>query len=298
MTLQIITWLWAQPGGRTQFTAMHVNIFAAMVRRHCTLPIRLSCVTDMPDGIDPSIRIIKPPGAFVGMETARWRRGRPNCYRRLVMFRRDAAKIFGKRFVSMDLDVVIAGNIDAILSREEDFVICSPSQVGARWCYNGSMMLMTAGARPRVFEEFTPEGAELASTKFVGSDQAWLGHILGRGEATWGPADGVVRWGQADCGTLMFFPGHVKPWDAIGHPWVAEHYRLEGGRSGLILGHKRGVWDDAAAALDERDYDSVIAFRQSAAHWPGPVDAVADNLPHARCLARMLGVDHLRMCGV
>jgi hypothetical protein len=158
--------------------------------------------------------------------------------------------------------------------------------------------MLTAGARPQVYEKFSPAGAEEASRRFVGSDQAWLAHVLGRGEATFRPDQGVTRWGQANKGAIMFFPGHVKPWDAIGDPWVGEHYRLTSGRSGLVLGRKRHVWDEAKAALEEQDFDGVIAFTQTAAHWPEPVDAIADNLPHAQALARMLGFDNLRLCGV
>ncbi len=296
--ITVLTWLWQQPGGRTTFTDMHVNIWAAMIRRHCTLPIRIACVTDMPDGIDPSIRIIKPPGEWEGLQTSRWKGGRPSCYRRLSMFRPDAGRIFGKRFVCMDLDCTIGANIDAILSREEDFIICSASQQGARWAYNGSMMMTNAGARPELYERFTPEEAEIASTRFVGSDQAWIAHVLGKGEATFGPHDGVVRWGSANQGSIMFFPGHVKPWDVLADPWVGQHYRLAEGRSGLVLGRSRNVWDEARQALCERDYDGVIAMTQTADLWPGQVDAVADNLPHAHALARMLGLDDLRLCGV
>lgn len=298
MTLRVLTWLWTQPGGRTSFTAMHVNIWAAMVRRHCTLDIELACVTDTPEGIDPSIRIIKPPGDFSGVQTAAWRNGRPNCYRRLAMFGPDAKRLFGRRFVSMDLDLVIGANIDHILGRGEDFVICSPSRQGGRYLYNGSMMLMNAGARPQLYDRFSPEEAEYASSRFVGSDQAWIAHVLGPGEATWGPDDGVVKWGQARDGAMMFFPGHIKPWDAIGNDWVAQHYRMDGGRRGLILGRKANVWDEARAALDEGDYDGVIALSQTAERWPGRVDAIAESPLHAEYLARMLGFDCPRLCGV
>jgi hypothetical protein len=296
--LRVMTWLWRQPGGRTQFTATHVNIWAAMIRRHCTLDIELACVTDMPEGVDPGIRIIKPPGFHDDLQTRRWRGGRPSCYRRLAMFAPDAGKTFGRRFVSMDLDVVIGGNIDAILSRTEDVVLCSPSQVGARWVYNGSMVLLKAGSRPRVYTEFTPEKAEHASTQFVGSDQAWLAYALGRGEATWAPRDGVARWGQASEGAMLFFPGNVKPWDALGNPFVAEHYRHDGGRSGLVLGDRRTVWDEARRAMKRRTFDHVIAMPQAASKWPGTVDAVAKDLIHAGALARMLGVDRPVVCGV
>ena len=295
MKLRILTWLWNQEGGRAKFTAQHVNIWAAMIRRHCTLDFELACVTDMPAGIDPSIAIIRPPGEWEGLQTAGWKGGRPSCYRRISMFRPDAARIFGRRFVCMDLDVVIGGNIDSILDRPDDFMICGPSQKGNRWRYNGSMMMMTAGARPHVYQDFTPARAEVTSRQFVGSDQAWLAWSLGPGERTWEPADGVVRWGQSQEGPMMFVPGHVKPWDCLGHPFVKEHYRLGSGRKGIILGSKRSVWDDAAKA--EGPFDHVIALPASARQWPKPVDAVAETLEHAKALAHMMGIDRPVICG-
>jgi hypothetical protein len=295
--ITVLTWLWKQPGGRTTFTATHVNIWAAMIRRHCTLDIRLACVTDMPDGIDPSIRIIRPPGEWEDLQTSRWKGTRPSCYRRIAMFRRGAGRIFGRRFVCMDLDCVIGGNIDRILSRNEDFVICSPSQQGPRYLYNGSMILMTAGARPQVYDRFNPEEAEVASKRFVGSDQAWIGHILGEGEAMFKPPD-VVRWGREREGRIMFFPGNVKPWDVIADPFVGKHYRLSENRSALVLGRRSSVWEEAQAAMKAQAFDGVIAFTQTADHWPGRVDAIADNMPHAKRLASMLGFDRLTFCGV
>lgn len=293
--MKAITWLWAQPNGRAKFVASHVNIWAAMLRRHCSLKLQLACVTDMPEGIDPSVEIISPPGFHEGLQTSRWRGGKPSCYRRLAMFAPDAARIFGDRFVSMDLDLLISGNIDAILDRAEDFIICGPSTIGSRWLYNGSMMMLTAGARPSVYESFTPEKAEVASRQFVGSDQAWIAYALGRGEATWGPADGVVRWGTNDAGPLMFFPGNVKPWNAIAHPFIGEHYRLDTGRSGIILGDGRSVWDDAAKAGGP--FDAIIALPKAAGAWNGRIDYVAENMMHALLLAKMLGIERPVVCG-
>ncbi len=296
MSLTVLTWYWSQPGGRTLFTPAHVNVWAAMVRRHCTLDIDIACVTATPEGIDPSIHIIRPPGEWDGLQTSRWKGGRPSCYRRVAMFRRDAAAMFGQRFCAMDLDVVIGANIDAVLSRPEDIVLCAPSQAGPRWIYNGSMLLMTAGARPQVYESFTPAKAEEASRRFVGSDQAWYAYALGKGEATFGPPE-VCRWGQAAEAPILFFPGEVKPWDLLAHPWVAKHYRMDAGRSGLILGGKGSVWDEAKAALAKGPVDRVVALPGAASRWPGTVDAVARDIPHGLALARMLGVDEPVVCG-
>lgn len=293
--LRILTWLWSQPDSRAKFTAQHVNIWAAMIRRHCTLDFELACVTDMPAGIDNGIRIIKPPGQWEGLQTSRWKGGRPSCYRRIVMFAPDAGRTFGRRFVCMDLDVVIGANIDAILDRPDDFIICGPSQQGQRWRYNGSMMMMNAGARPHVYQRFTPEKAELASRKFVGSDQAWLAYALGPGEPIWGPEDGVDKWGRAGQAPMLFFPGHVKPWDCLGDEWIRQHYRLGEGRKGIILGCRNTVWEEAARA--KGPFDHVIALPAAASQWPRPVDAIAETIDHAKRLAHMLGVDRPVICG-
>lgn len=296
--LLVMFWLWKQEGGRATFKALHVNIAAAMLRRHCTLDIEIACVTNMPEGIDPSIRIIEPPGFHDDLKTSRWHGGRPSCYRRLALFSPDAAEIFGAdRLVSMDLDCVIGGNIDHILDRDDDFIICGPSQKGARWLYNGSMMMLDAGARPGVYLNFTPEEAEKASLRFVGSDQAWIAYALGVGEATWTHADGVVRWNGDHSGPLMFFPGNVNPWNAIAHPFVGEHYHLDMGAKGIILGDSPTVWDQAEAAKENGPFDRIIALPKSSRAWRGRVDEIAENIRHAKLLARMLGVEQPVICG-
>jgi hypothetical protein len=296
--LLVMTWYWQQDGCRTAFKPEHVSIWAAMLRRHCTLDIEIACVTDQPEGIDSSIRIIEPPGFHDDLKTTRWRGGRPSCYRRLALFAPHAAELFGaERFVSMDLDVVIGGNIDSILDRPEDFVICGPSQIGPRWIYNGSMMMMDAGARPCVYDDFSPEGAEEASRRFVGSDQAWIAYSLGEGEATWTDDHGVVRWNGNRSGPMMFFPGNIKPWNAIAHPFVGEHYRLDMGRKGLILGEKPHVWDDVDASIGHGPFDAIIALPKAARVWKGRVDQIAEDMRHAKLLARMMGVDEPMICG-
>ncbi len=230
--ITILTWLWQQRGCRTTYTADHVNIWADMIRRHVDMPHRIACVTDNPAGIDSRVSIIRPPGDFDGMKTSRWTGEKPSCYRRLAMFRPDAAEIFGDRFVQIDLDVVIGGSLDPVLDRPEDIVLFRGTS-GKR-PYNGSMTLMTAGVRPKVFTDFTPTGAEEASRMFVGSDQAWMMKALGPGEATWGEEHGVWWYGSMyqkmnpdpkDV-SVLFYPGRVKPWTS-GHndPYTRHYYK-------------------------------------------------------------------------
>jgi hypothetical protein len=241
--LTILSWFWEQPFCRTKFTAHHVNVWADMVRRNCTLDYRLACVTDKPQGIDKSIDIITPPQAFEGIVPARrWGGRRPNCYRRLSMFRSDAADIFGDRFVSMDLDCVVGRSLDPLFDRPDDLVLFKGTSIDRP--YNGSMMLIKAGCRSKVYNDFNQQAATKSGEKFVGSDQAWLAMCLGWGEQTWAEHDGVYWYGshykQFIRGRvspskgfrkprLVFFPGKIKPWllaDFRSDKFITDNYRI------------------------------------------------------------------------
>lgn len=230
--ITVLTWLWNQPDGRTKFTAEHVNIWASMVRKHLTLPHRIACVTNSRKGIHRSIAIIKPPGGFEDI-TPHWGPTKPNCYRRLAMFRRDAAAIFGERIVCMDLDCVIGGSLDPLFDRPEDLVLFKGTAPDRP--YNGSMMMIRAGCRPQVFEQFSQNGANTSGQLYVGSDQAWLAFVLGRKEKVWSERDGVFWYGplykaiaKKTTPRLLFFPGKIKPWTLAGiriDPFITDNYR-------------------------------------------------------------------------
>lgn len=305
--LTVMTHLWAQPGGRTRYTAEHVNIWAAMVRRHLTMEHEIACVTDMPEGIDDRVRIIEPPRDFDDVRIPTWGEHMPQCLRRISMYRPDAAEVYGaERFVNMDLDCVISGPLDPLFDRDEDIVLYRGTTQARP--YNGSMTMLRAGARPEVFERFTPEGAVVAGQRYLGSDQAWVSHVLGEGEATWGVDDGVHAWGSSwNRGEprLTFFLTKQKPWEFVvaGEPWVSEHYRrFREGRC-LILGYAPHVWDEAYRA--GADFEAVIASPEAARHrnapgWAwGDIEAVAQTDEHALRLARMAGFDEHQIvfCG-
>lgn len=200
-----------------------------MVSRNLSMKHRLACVTTETD-LPPNVERIDPPGEFEEVQPV-WGPTRPNCFRRLSMFRRDAAKIFGKRFVCMDLDCVIGGPLDPLFDRPEDLVLfkgTAPTRP-----YNGSMMLIKAGCRPHVYEDFDQVGATLSGQRFVGSDQAWLAHSLGWNEATWDERDGVYFWRYNWSNKLkprvLFFPGKRKPWDFAPYkifPFISNNYCL------------------------------------------------------------------------
>jgi hypothetical protein len=230
--LTVLTWLWNQPQGRTKFTAEHVWIWADMVSRNLSMRHRLACVTTETD-LPPNVERIDPPGEFEKIQP-NWGPRKPNCYRRLSMFRRDAAKLFAKRFVCMDLDCVIGGPLDPLFERSEDLVLFKGTNPDRP--YNGSMMMIEAGCRPQVYEDFSAEGARISGEQFVGSDQAWLALKLGRGEKTWDERHGVFWYGSLYQALakkvnprILFFPGKVKPWTLAPlhiDPFVTNNYRV------------------------------------------------------------------------
>lgn len=295
--IRVLTWLWSQPDGRSRYTAQHVNIWAAMVRRNLTMPHTIACVTDMPEGIDRHVEIIEPPRDFEDWRIPTWGKDKPQCLRRIAMFAPDAAKTFGERFVCMDLDVVIHGALDPMFETDATFKIAVGTGRGRP--YNGSMMLITAGARPQVYERFTPEAAAEAGQRFIGSDQAWISHCL-PGEATWGQPDGLEYWTSwrrnPKRSRLTFFPGAMKPWE-VQDPFMRSHYR--GFREGrcLILGHGPTVWDEAAEAIKAGPIAGVVASPEAAAHFPGAVMATALTDDKLERVARMLGFDEIVFCG-
>lgn len=259
----------------------------------------------MPEGIDPHITIIRPPGEFEGLETPTWNGDKPNCFRRLAMFRPDAADIFGERFVCMDLDCVIAANIDALFDRDDDFIMYKGTSFDRP--YNGSLLMLRAGTRPQVYLDFTEENAIKSGQKYVGSDQAWISYCLGPNEKTWSFEDGICWWhsqynAQIDTKRIMFFPGQMKPWETVKEgtdKWIIEHYvGNKEGKKCAILGYNKTVWTDLEEALNEHGpFDDYIVSPEVSDYWGDNFIDVAATDSQAIRLARMYGYDNPVFCG-
>lgn len=233
--LSVVTWKWKPAGEyRSTFGPETVNILARMVGRHYAKPHRVICVTDDPKGLDPDIQVIPLWDDHSTLGNP-YGPGNPSCYRRLKMFSREAEGLFGKRFVSLDLDTVVTGDLSPIWDRPEDFVAWGDTNHGTH--YNGSMMLLTAGARSQVWEDFDPVTSPRlakAAGQF-GSDQGWISYRLGKGEAIWTTDDGVYSYRNhlsrpprplPDNARLVMFHGRVDPWSGGAQrlPWVRKHY--------------------------------------------------------------------------
>ena len=234
--LSVVCWKWAPaPGYRSTFEAVHVNTLRRMVARHYPSPHRFLCVTDDSRGLDAGIEVVPLWDDHASVPSPHGGHN-PSCYRRLRAFSPEIEAVFGPRFVSVDLDTVIVADVRPLWDRPEDFVIWG--ETDKRSWYNGSMWMMTAGARKQVWEKFHPNTSPMTAKlagKF-GSDQGWISYCLGPGEATWTRADGVYSYrvhvapkGHAlpTNARMVMFHGKVDPWsynmDRI--PWVKAHYR-------------------------------------------------------------------------
>lgn len=236
--LEVCTFFWRPTlTYRSQFSAKHVNILRSMVERNYPYPHRFNCITDQTEGFDPRIRIIplwddeKTRESIYGPDT-------PACYRRLKAFDPTMEHVIGPRFVSIDMDAVITGDLSDVWNRPEPFVIWG--ETNRRTPYNGSMWMMDAGARKLVWERYV-KNPELAIRRargagFFGSDQAWMNYALGPNEARWTRDDGVFSYRQhlkADNyklpkeAKIVFFEGLYDPWNPVTQrncPWIKDHY--------------------------------------------------------------------------
>ncbi|MGE0366944.1 MAG: hypothetical protein AB7Q00_14550 [Phycisphaerales bacterium] len=232
--LTIVCWKWGAPGYRINFTAHHVNVLASMVKRNYKRPHRFVCITDDPTGIEcETFPLWKDCGEMINACGTHL----PSCYRRLRIFNESVAKQFGERILSIDLDVVITGDITPVWEQPHDFVGWAvPGVVHAR-VYNGSMFMFRAGAHTDLWDEFDPQVSPDLSNKsgYFGSDQAWISYKL-KGQAPgWNRSNGVVSYPReqrkmplSPTTRIVIFHGKRKPWDpAVQNesPWVLEHWR-------------------------------------------------------------------------
>jgi hypothetical protein len=224
-----------KPGYRSSYSPDTVNTLQRMVRRHLRLEHRFVCVTDDPAGLDPTIEVVPLWEDFAEVASPSGPKG-PSCYRRLKLFDPCIEGVLGTRFVALDLDVVLTGDVTPIWDRPEDFVIWGNTTPGTP--YNGSMLLMSAGARPQVWTSFDPVDSPRRTMQagLYGSDQAWISYCLGPNEARWTKGDGVYSF-RNDLrrrprelpanARLVSFHGRCVPWspEAVNLPWIREAYR-------------------------------------------------------------------------
>ena len=232
--ITIVLWKWTKVGYRTRFTSAHVNTILNMIKRNVTVPHRVVCVTDDPTGIKcETIPLWPNPAPNYGSAK------RPNCFYRLKAFDPDMRDVLGDRFMWLDLDTVIARNIDHLLTAKTNFGIWRVDY--ERSPCNGSMVLHKTGSRPNLWTDFDPSVIDPLNgyrrqTGMIGSDQAWIAQNLRPDDKFFGIIDGVYsfrchleRKQELPANAcIVFFHGEHNPGDTDvmrKYHWVREHYR-------------------------------------------------------------------------
>jgi hypothetical protein len=157
----------------------------------------------------------------------------------LIAFKKDIGKLFGERFISIDLDAIIMGDLSPIFDRTEEAVFLKGISSSVPYC--GSLFMLNAGCRQEVWDNFDSVASPVITKAagLRGSDQAWISYCL-KNEATWQYGKDILdfshytRYGKLekekpDC-SIMFFNGNIKPWDIKirnKYSWIKEYYNYE-----------------------------------------------------------------------
>lgn len=181
----------------TKYSYDYVNKLNSMVSRNITLPYRFVCLTDDPQGLDPSITVLPLPRNLSG-----W-------WCKPYMFSKDLP--LKGTTLYMDLDVVISGNIDKLFTY-------SPSA----WCtirdftramrpkwekYNSSVIRFNYGQLDHVWKTFE-QNPQYHMRRHFG-DQDFL-YDVAKGTATLYPDSWIQSWKWEVRKTKDFKPGGIK----------------------------------------------------------------------------------------
>ena len=179
--ITVVCWKWGN-----LFSSVYVNRLRTALERHLHLEHELVCVTDDATGIDPRVRIVPLPTTYANT---------PRCRRRMQIFSREFASGIGKRILSIDLDMVIVGDITPLVNRTEPIVCWRVDYAGV---YSGSFHLMDAGVLDPLWRMYkaAPEAFPASvQPRGIPSDQAMLNwYLRDKRVAQWTSKDGLVTY--------------------------------------------------------------------------------------------------------
>jgi hypothetical protein len=166
----------------TKYSAEYVNKLYNMVQRNCTLEYEFVCLTDDAADLNPNIRTIELPGGISG-----W-------WCKPYMFSRELP--LQGTILYMDLDVVIAGNIDKLFTYQP-----------THWCtirdftramrpdwkkYNSSVVRFKTGQLHNVWEDYQKD--QINIQRRLHGDQDWLYEATRKNQAMLYPDSWILSW--------------------------------------------------------------------------------------------------------
>ena len=180
----------------TKYSGEYVNILYNMLQRHCTIPFQMACLTDDPSDIHKDIIPLELPDNLNG-----W-------WCKPYMFSKSLP--INGTILYMDLDVVIANNIDKLFTYQpgrwlaiRDFTrVMRPT-----WKkYNSSVVRFQTGQLKHVWERYQADPLSI-QRRFHG-DQDWL-YEADRNAVLW-PDEWIRSWKWEVRKSREFAPGGMK----------------------------------------------------------------------------------------
>jgi hypothetical protein len=215
--------------------ARYVNALFNGCARHLTVPFRFACLTDDASGLHCAVEPRTIPGGIEG-----W-------YNKLALFRPHAFED-GERVFYIDLDTVILGNIDDIVSFDGPFAMLNhPHSPSLR---RSGIMAWEAGRYTYLWNAWmeqgrpiSPGGDQVRIAKQVPAALAFQDMFPGRilsfkaecardrtptrsARAAWWKALKAQYFHAPypECASIVYFHGRPKP-DNCWTPWVREAWR-------------------------------------------------------------------------
>ena len=253
LTLMVATYLWRdETRDNRGYTCGpdHVVALRDMVDKNISVPYTFCCGLG-PGADEWAVHLEEHSVSHFSMDFskhapgtvyARLMQHRPNLQDWLDLNMVDAPHI--TRVLSLDIDLVVTGNIDHIVNRPEDIVLWRNPNHGrpGRAFYQSSVQLFTPGARPQLYDLFDPRTQRLPNGldinwRFGGKEQAWISELLDWDEAFFDSSHGVYGAGRLGGSgvqsalprnaCIVSFPGSRAPWQyevQEKHPWLKDHY--------------------------------------------------------------------------
>lgn len=199
----------------------YVNILHDMVRRNLLEGTegKFICFTDDPSGLNPGIEAREIPDGIGG-----W-------WAKLTLFKPNVFEP-GERIVYFDLDVVITGALDELVTYSGDFAILKEFYNTEGW--QSSMMAWRAGYGHEIWERWIDEG----KPNIPGGDQEWIELVLGKADYLQDLFPNSFysykihlfhKIPPRSCKVVVFH-GEPKP-DNCGDEWVSLIWKIGGGSS-------------------------------------------------------------------
>lgn len=161
-SIQVVCLKWG-----TKYSADYVNYLYASIKRNTTLDFNFTCFTDDPTGVHCNTHPL--PSGLDG-----W-------WNKLYLFSSEIPFPTHARIVYIDLDSVITGNVDDILSVQSDRIVVlrdfytglSRKVVGNE-CVGSGLMAWEHGAHAEIWTRFASNPGDAVSSVAPHGDQKWI----------------------------------------------------------------------------------------------------------------------------